>query len=319
MKAIRCTALMAALLLLLAGCGEAPPDRFQGYAEADLIFVGPDEAGRVTTLNVEEGDRVQLGAPLFAVEPQLQQAALDQAQASLDQAKARLADVEAAAQRPQEIAVLEAVERRSAAALDLSRIELARQTDLTAKKVGSQAALDTAQHSFDQNQAALDEVRRQIDVARLAARDQQIAAAQQAVAAADAELGAARTRLERRRRAAPVAGSVETVYFRPGELVPAGRPVLSLLPPELIKVRFFVSEPMLPRFKLGTPVSVTCDGCAAPIPAKVSYIAASAEYTPPVIYSLDERAKLVFLLEARPDDPLALRPGQPVTVEIAAP
>ncbi len=120
---------------------------------------------------------------------------------------------------------------------------------------------------------------------------------------AQASLAAAQTRLDRRKLAAKVEGSVETVYFRPGELVPAGRPVVSILPPNLIKVRFFAPEPDLPRFHMGTQVSVTCDGCTRPIPATVSFIAASAEYTPPVIYSLDERAKLVFMLEARPDDP----------------
>jgi HlyD family secretion protein len=106
------------------------------------------------------------------------------------------------------------------------------------------------------------------------------------------------------------------VYFRPGELVPAGRPVISILPPEMIKLRFFVPEPDLPRFTLGTRVDVTCDGCT-PVPARVSFLSSSAEYTPPVIYSLDERSKLVFLLEAKAENPGALRPGQPITVEIA--
>lgn len=314
-RPIRIMAIVAAALAL-AGCGNSGPPRFQGYAESDLIFVGPDEAGRVTALNVDEGYRVKPGEPLFEVDTELQRADVDSGKASLAQAKAQLDNLTAATQRPEEIAVLKASERRALAALDLSRIELARQSDLTAKKVGSQAALDTAQHNFDQNQAALEEIRRQIDVGNLAARAQQIAAAEQAVSVAQAYLAAAQTRLERRRLVAKVEGSVETVYFRPGELVPAGRPVVSILPPGLIKVRFFVPEPDLPRFKLGTRVNVTCDGCTKPIPATVSFIAASAEYTPPVIYSLDERAKLVFMLEARPDEPQSLRPGQPVTVDV---
>ncbi|WAC26011.1 HlyD family secretion protein [Ancylobacter sp. SL191] len=304
------------LVATLAGCADAGPPRYQGYAEGDLIFVGPDEAGRLTGLAVEEGNRVTQGAALFTIDAALQQAEVDAAQASLAQAQAELENLISAAQRPQEIAVLEATRRRAAATLDLSRIELERQKELFAKQVGSKAALDTAQHTYDQNQAALDEVDTQITVAGLGSREKQIAAAQRAVEAAEANLKAARTRLTRRSLAAPVAGSVETVYFRPGELVPAGRPVVSLLPPELIKLRFFVPEPDLPRFTLGAPVRVTCDGCAAPVDAKVSYIAASAEYTPPVIYSLDERAKLVFLLEARADRPGALRPGQPITVQL---
>lgn len=302
--------------LALAACSEGGPARYQGYAEGDLIFVGPDEAGRLLTLDVDEGDLVTPGTELFAVDPVLQQADVTAAVASLEQARAQLADVKAAAQRPEEVAVLEAGQRRAEAALDLSSIELNRQKDLYAKAVGSKAALDTAQHTYDQNQAALDEVKKQIDVARMGSREQQIAAAERQLDNAQARLDAARIRLERRTLAATVAGSVETVYFRPGELVPVGRPVVSILPPDLIKLRFFVPEPDLPRFKLGTSVNVACDGCA-PVPARVSYISSSAEYTPPVIYSLDERSKLVFMLEAKADKPGALRPGQPITVEIA--
>jgi len=314
MKHIACALLLA---LAVGACTNDTTRRYQGYAESDLIFVGPDEAGRVISLKVDEGTRVAVGDALFEVDPVLQAADVDAAKASLAQAQAQLANLQAAAQRPEEIAVLEAGERRAAAALDLSRIELRRQKDLTTKAVGSQAALDTAQHAYDQNQAALDEIRRQIDVGGLSARTQQVDAAQQAVDVAKANLTAAQTRLTRRTLAATVAGSVETVYFRPGELVPVGRPVVAILPPDLIKMRFFVPEPDLPNFKIGGRVMVTCDGCAKPLPARISYIAASAEYTPPVIYSLDERSKLVFMLEARPEDPLALRPGQPITVELA--
>ncbi|MDQ0509296.1 HlyD family secretion protein [Ancylobacter amanitiformis] len=305
-----------ALALALAACSEAGPPRYQGYAEGELIFVGPDEAGRVASLDVDEGAAVTPGMKLFEIDPVLQQAEVDAASASLEQARAQLADLQASSQRPEEIAVLEATRRRATAALDLSRIELDRQKELYAKAVGSKAALDTAQHTYDQNQAALDEITQQIKVAGMASRDRQIDAAERQVDAAQASLASARIRLERRNVAASIAGSVETVYFRPGELVPAGRPVVSILPPDLIKLRFFVPEPDLARFKLGTRVMVSCDGCA-PTPARVSYIASSAEYTPPVIYSLDERSKLVFMLEAKAETPGALRPGQPITVEVA--
>ena len=160
-------------------------------------------------------------------------------------------------------------------------------------------------------------MRRKIEAAKLAGRDEEIAAAEKAVDAARASLAVAQVRLDRRRMSAPVSGTLETVYFRVGELVPAGRPVVSILPPDLIKVRFFVPEPALAQFHMGRAVTVSCDGCAEPIDAIVSFIASSAEYTPPVIYSLDERSKLVFMLEAKPRDPSKLRPGQPVTVEIA--
>jgi len=124
---------------------------------------------------------------------------------------------------------------------------------------------------------------------------------------------AAATRLARRKLVSPVAGTVQQVYYRPGEMVPAGRPVLALLPPENIKVRFYVPEAMLAKIALGEMVKVQCDGCAADIAARISFISDSAEFTPPVIYSLEERSKLVFLVEARPERPERLRAGQPVS------
>jgi HlyD family secretion protein len=112
---------------------------------------------------------------------------------------------------------------------------------------------------------------------------------------------------------------VQQIYFRPGEMVPAGRPVVALLPPANVKLRFFVPEGVLPKVALDETVRVACDGCAADLTARVSFIARTAEFTPPVIYSLEERAKLVFLVEARPQRPEAFRVGQPVSIALPAP
>lgn len=131
---------------------------------------------------------------------------------------------------------------------------------------------------------------------------------------AKANLDAAQTRMTRRRQLSPVTGSVEEVYYRPGETVQPGKPVVALLPPANLKVRFFSPERELATIQIGDVVGVSCDSCPTGLTAKVTFIARSAEYTPPVIYSLEERAKLVYLIEARPDDPSKLRVGQPVTV-----
>jgi HlyD family secretion protein len=304
------------LALALAACGNANNNRLQGWVEGDFVFVGPDDTGRVETLAVREGDQVAAGASLFAVDADLQQSDVNTTTAQVAEARARLSRLEAAQQRTEEVAVLEAQERRAEAMLQLSTAELERQQTLTAKGVGTQAALDTAKCNFNRDKAALEQVSRQITVARLSAREEDIAAARQTLAAAEARKSAAETRLARRRLAAPVSGAVQQVYYRPGEMVPAGRPVISVLPPGNIKVRFFIGEPMLPTVKLGDAVEVTCDGCAAPIAAKVSFIARAAEYTPPVIYSLEERNKLVFMIEARPDAADGLRVGQPVSVAL---
>jgi HlyD family secretion protein len=181
--------------------------------------------------------------------------------------------------------------------------------------VAAQAHVDTARANFSRDKAALEEVRRQIAVGRLSAREEDIAGARQSLAAALARQTASATKLARRKLVSPVSGAVQQVYYRPGEMVPAGRPVLSILPPGNIKLRFFVAQALLPKIALGDSVEVTCDGCT-PLTARVSFIARSAEYTPPVIYSLEERNKLVFMVEARPEKPDGLRVGQPVQVAL---
>jgi HlyD family secretion protein len=133
---------------------------------------------------------------------------------------------------------------------------------------------------------------------------------------AEARLNSARTRLDRRKVVSPVAGSVQEVYFRVGEMVQAGRPIVSLLPPENVRVRFFVPQAVLPQIHIGDPIAISCDGCARDLTAHVNFISAQAEFTPPVIYSLEERVRLVFRIEAIPDRPEAVRVGQPVSVTL---
>ncbi len=242
----------AALLLIglaLAGCGKSNERTLQGWVESELVFVSPDEQGRVEMLKVREGDSVQKGDLLFGVDEDLQQA------------------------------------------------------DVTVKQV----AMTNAQQAFDRAKELLKNA---------SGTQKTYEDAEAALRQAKANLDWSQTRLTRRRAVAPAAGVIQQVYFRPGETVPPGRPVMSLLPPGNLKLRFFAPERVLQEVKYGATVNVTCDGCAPGLTAKVTFIASSAEYTPPVIYSLDERAKLVFLIEARPEQPEKFRVGQPVTVTL---
>jgi len=169
----------------------------------------------------------------------------------------------------------------------------------------AQATVTNARQAFDRAQALLKTsagTQRALDEAEAALRT------------AEARLNSAQTRLARRKAVSPVAGTVQQIYYRPGEMVPAGRPVAALLPPGNIKVRFFVPEPALPKISLGENVTIHCDGCRSDIAARVTFISRSSEFTPPVIYSQEERSKLVFMIEARTDTPDPLRVGQPVTV-----
>ncbi|MGB9313848.1 MAG: efflux RND transporter periplasmic adaptor subunit [Pseudolabrys sp.] len=251
MTIMKLTGLGAVILaaLVLGGCGKNNDRVLQGWVEAELIFVSPDEQGRVETLKVREGDRVKKGDVLFTVDDDLQKAdvvvrntAVINAQQGFDRAK-----------------------------------------ELLKSSAGTQKTYDDAEAALRQAKANLDW---------------------------------SQTRLMRRNAYSPGDGTVEQVYYRPGETVPAGRPVVAILPPGNLKLRFFAPQAILPTIKYGDIVEVSCDGCEKGLTAKVSFIARSAEYTPPVIYSQEERAKLVFLIEARPEQPDKFRVGQPVTVTL---
>jgi HlyD family secretion protein len=244
------TAKILAIVVLaaaLAGCQERRDPGFQGWVEADMIFVSPDEYGRVTKLNVREGDEVKVGDVLYSVDDDLQQA-------DHNQNKATLANAQQTYDRA---------------------------ASLRGTGAGTQANLD---------------------------------AAVSALRVAEAKVNTSETRLARRKGFAPVAGTIQQIYFREGEMVAAQRPVLSIMPPGNMKLRFFVPEAELPKLSIGDQVRVACDNCAADLTAKIYFIATTAEYTPPVIYSLDERNKLVYLIQARPSRPDALRVGQPISV-----
>ena len=240
----------------------------------------------------------------------------DPAQAALDQAKARLARLEAAQQRPEEVAVLEASRNQARAALEFSTSELARVRALIDKKIATQQQLDQAQSNYDRDRAMLENIVRQIDVARLSGRAEDIDAARFAVGQSKAQLDNAAARDSRTRVSSSAAGRISEVYYRPGEIVPPGKSVVSLLPPGNLKVRFFVPQAALPALHIGGTVAVSCDGCAGNLVARISFIAQTAEFTPPVIYSLEERQKLVFKIEARPEHPELFRVGQPITVDM---
>jgi HlyD family secretion protein len=140
--------------------------------------------------------------------------------------------------------------------------------------------------------------------------------AEAALRSAEARLNSARTRLDRRKLVSPVAGTVQEIYFRVGEMVPAGRPIVSLLPPENVRVRFFVPQAVLPQVHIGDRITITCDGCAQGMVARVNFISAQAEFTPPIIYSREERTRLVFRIEAMPEKPADVRVGQPVSIAL---
>jgi HlyD family secretion protein len=309
--------LVLAGLALLAGCQPTQPAGYPGYAEGEFVRVASPLAGTLATLAAERGAIVQKDAPLFTLESDQEQAAVAEAQARVTQARASLADLEKG-RRPPEIAAAKAQLAQAQAALTQSAADLARTQKLVAEKFLPPQQLDQAKAARDRDSARVAELTEQVRIANLPARSDQIAAAGAEAKAATDALAQAQWRVEQKTQAAPASGLVVDTLYRPGEFVAAGQPVVSLLPPANVKVRFYVPEPIVGTLRIGDTVSVRCDGCGEPIDAAIRFIAPQAEFTPPVIYSLQNRANLVFLVEAWPRAPsAALHPGLPVDVMLA--
>lgn len=300
--------------LLLSACDSRPEGAYQGYAEGEYVRVAPVEGGTIDAIPVRRGDIVADGALLFQLDRTAEVALHDQAAAQLGEAKAQYRDLLKGLRAP-ELEQIRASRASAAATLGKAEFDLDRTAKLFAGDNVSKAALDNARAARDAAAATVRELDARLATGKLAAREDRIDAAQAAVTAAEAALAQADWRLARREGYAPRGGIVDDVFFRVGETASPAQPVVSLLPPENIKVRFFVPEPDLGRIHAGGKVVFACDGRPGGLGGTIRFISPRAEYTPPVIYSEKEQAKLVYMVEAWPDkNPRALHPGQPVTV-----
>lgn len=310
--------LVTGLLATLAGCSRPPASTFQGYLEGDFVYIASPLAGRLDTLAITKGSRIETATTLFTLEHAAEAAAAQQAAARLASAQARLADARKGS-RPTELDTVAARLAQARATAELSRLESDRQAALFKNQVIAATDYDRARLTHERDLRVVDDLAAQLATARLGARPDAVAAATQEVAAAAAALAQAEWSVSQKTRTAPGPALVYDTLFRVGEFVPAGQPVVSLLPPENIKVRFFVPEPALATLRPGQHVRVQLDG-RSPLDATISYVSPQAEYTPPVLYNRDNRAKLVFLIEAvfSPEDARDLHPGQPVDVSSLA-
>jgi HlyD family secretion protein len=289
---------------------------FQGYIEGEFLYIAAPLAGNLTTLAVQRGTTVKQGTALFTLDPEPETTAVREAQAKLHSAQARLNDLQKG-QRPLEIQAILARNKQAEADLELAKLEQTRYETLFRQKVIQKEILDNARATTQRNQARLEEVTAQLQIAQLAAREDLISAAEAEVATAKANLDKQQWWLTQKQVTAPQTGQIVDTFYYEGEWVPAGSPVLSLLPPKRVKVRFFVPELLRATIQMGQPVRLNCDGCAPNLIATINYLAAQAEYTPPVIYSRESRAKLVYLVEATLASEIAvkLHPGQPVDIQ----
>lgn len=303
------------LAILLTSCKEEQQNGFQGYIEGEYLHVSSPIGGRLETLSAVRGMTAAEGAPLFTLDQTLETAAAAEAGQNVQRAESRLANLTKGL-RPSEIQAIEAKLEQARASHDLAAIEYGRREQLHQQKAVSLEALDRTRTELDRSAAAVAQLQAELATARLGARPDEIEAARAEAEAARQKLAQARWALEQKQQTAPQNGLVFDTYYQEGEFVPAGRPVVSLLPPAHIKVRFFVPESRLTSLTMGQQVFVKVNGAAKAYLATVTYLSPRAEYTPPVIYSRETRSKLVFMVEASfsAAEAASLHPGQPAEV-----
>ena len=304
--------ILLGMLLFAAGCREAAQSELHGYVEGEFVYVSAQLPGTVNLL-VDKGVSVKQGEPLFSLESVAELTASDEAKRRLVQAQALLQDLRKGA-RPAELAALQAKLQEAKATRAFADSDFARVERLFKNGTVSAQDFDRAKTARDQQQQLVARLEAELQVAGLGGRSDQLAAAEANVQAMEAVVKRTQWDLSRKSLQAPVGGVVFDTFYRSGEFVPAGRPVVQLLPPANIKVRVFVPETMLASIHLNDPVSVNVDGLKETFNGRVSYISPKSEYTPPVIYSRESRDKLVFMVEAAftPEIAARLHPGQPV-------
>lgn len=307
------------ITLSLMGCGAEEKQTLEGYVEGEYIYLSVPQAGYLNQLAVARGERVEPGKTLFSLDANPENYALQEAEAKHKSAQARVENL-IEPRRVQEIAALEAQISAAETALKLSDSQLVRRKELAKKQFLSQDQLNEAQAVRDRDVAQLESLKQQLANAKISiGRKSEVTSAQAELDAAQAAVLQRKWSLESKALAAPSEGEIFDTYYKVGEWVPAGQPVLSLLPDNGRKLRFFVPEPQLAKLSLGQKINASCDGCKTVIAATIDYIASQAEYTPPVIYTQNSREKLVFRVEAviPPEQTAFVHPGLPVDIDIA--
>jgi len=300
------------LLSALGVSGES--GRYLGYVEGETSLIAPPVAGRLVQRPVDRGVEVKKGDRLFVIDPVVAQAEVARTEGALAEARSRYENL-LKGKRPEEKEITTAQRHETEAALAMAEIEYKRQSELLAKGVGTRKDYENAESTMRQLRMRQSSLIAQEKVNELAARPDEIAAAKAQVDQDHANLDQAKKRLDDLMPGSPEDGLIENTFFNVGEWVPAGTPVVSLLPPFRVKLRFFVPQEDVARAQMGETVSFTCDSCPPDLKARIIYISPRSEFTPPVIYSQTARTKLVFLIEAHPESTqTALPPGLPITV-----
>ncbi len=310
-------AAVATALVLIAGCAKKPTNTYQGYIEGKFVYVSSPQSGRLDQVNVARGDTVAAGHPLFALDDEPEASEERTAEQVLRSSESRLNDLETG-KRPAEVDVTRA--QLAQAVAEKKQTDEILASDQAQFKAGgiAQTELINAQGAAETSAAKVKELEAELAVDALPAREEQIKAQTNQAAADRASLANAEWHLKQKQIESPRNGLVFDTLYRQGEWVAAGNPVVQLLPPENLEIRFFVPETVVGGLRVGGSVRIACDGCTSDVGAKISFVSPQSEYTPPVIYSNENRSKLVYMVIANPSAQTAatLHPGQPVEVTV---
>lgn len=312
--------LLSITCLVNAGCKEQQQDYFQGYVEGEYLHVSSPIGGKLETLSVARGKTVAANDILFTLDHTLETAAVAEAEQGLHRAENNLANITKGL-RPSEIQAIEAKLEQAQVTSNLARIEYTRREQLLQQKVVAKETMDRSRTDMERSAATVAQLNAELETARLGARPDEVAAARNEVESARQRLTQAHWSLDQKRQTAPQSGRVFDTFYVEGEFVPAAHPIVSILTPGNIKIRFFIPEERFSSLAMGQQVFVQVDGTEKIYQASISYISPQSEYTPPVIYSRKTRSKLVFMIEATlpPTDAAALHPGQPADVSLEMP
>lgn len=308
--------LLILLPLILIACKPVDSDIINGYMEGEFVYIAPSASGILEEIYVTKGDNIKIGDKLFSIDTKTLQANVDTAKLSLEKAQSNYADL-TKGKRSEEILIILKQKDQAEAVLKNSKQELNRSQELYNDGFASKSDLDLKTKNYNQAKGAYNEIEATLKTAMLGARDDELKMAQHDIEIAKQNLIKAQKVFDDNHPIAKTDGKVEDVFYRLGELITTGSPVIQILPPKNIKARFFINQKLLPKFELGKNILINCDGCTAPIPASITFVSSTAEFTPPVIYSVESRDKLVFMIEATPKEfTPSLHPGLPINIKL---
>lgn len=288
--------------IVLTGCESKNKERaFNGYIEGDYLYLAPAVSGRITKINVKEGDNIVKNTLVFQLDDTLAKANLASAKSNLASLKAELADI-SVGQRPEEIELIKAELAQAKSAFVLAKSNYERIKSLKDKNATSQREFDNAKAEFDRTNALVKQLEANLKVANLPARENQIKSLEAKIAAANSQIDALSWQLEQTALKASKDGLIEKLFFEVGEFVAAGQPIASLLPPQNLKARFFVPVDEISKIQVGQKVQISCKGCEN-FDAVVRQIASEPEYAPPIIYSENTQSSLIYRVEAAINEP----------------